>query len=110
MSRLTDNEVREVINMQRHIDNLEEYLHALFMQVRGRTLYVPQKEDTNQSWFFEEVSEFLCYVTENHPTILADFRNRKQEEQRQQIRLWQEQRTKRLKPFWKRLFAVKQNT
>jgi len=35
MGRLTDNEVSEVAEMQRHIDNLEEYLSVLFATLRG---------------------------------------------------------------------------
>jgi len=107
MGRLTDNEVREVAEMQRHIDNLEEYLSVLFATLRGKDYptRLPLKEDTDQSWFFNDVWEFLKYVRTDSPGVLEDFKSKERQERQRQIQRWQERKTKRRKPFWKRLFA-----
>jgi len=107
MSRLTDNEVREVAKMQRHIDNLEEYLSVLFATLRGKDYptRLPLKEDTDQSWFFNDVWEFLKFIRQSHPEVLDEFKSKERQERQRKIQLWQERRTKQPKPFWKRLFA-----
>jgi len=106
MGRLTDNEVREVAEMQRHIDNLEEYLSVLFATLRGKDYptRLPLKEDTDQSWFFNDVWEFLKYVRTDSPGVLEDFKSKERQERQRQIQRRQERKTKRRKPFWKRLF------
>jgi len=84
----------------------------LFATLRGKDYptCLPLKEDTDQPWFFNDVWEFLKYVRTDGPCVLEDFKSKEQQERQRQIQLWQERRTKQPKPFWKRLFAVKQNT
>lgn len=106
MGRLTDNEVMEVVEMQRHIDNLEEYLSVLFFTLSGKDYptCIPLKEVTDQSWFFNDVWKFLKYVRTDSPEVLEDFKSKERQERQRQIQRWQEQKAKRRKPFWKQMF------
>lgn len=84
MSRLTDNEVAEVANMQKRIDNLEAYMENLWLNIRYyeepiRNMCL-KDEDSDSTFFFEGVWKFVRYCKENHPEIKEEIMHKGQQE------------------------------
>lgn len=108
MDRLTNNEVAEVAQMQKHIDNLEACFENLWFNISHyeqpmRNMLLKDK-DRNSAYFYNEIWKFLRFCKENHPEIKEEIMRKERQERQEQIRRQQERKAKKRKPFLKRFF------